>query len=447
MTTNSWTQDAESGWRDYYRARLVEPQEAVSHISSGHHIWISVGQQVSMLVTALLGRADELRDVRISTLPAADFGWFSDEFRGKIDINVLWASLFARDAVNEGKADFTPWMVYGGQKANDEGRVEARPVDVSLLSVTPPNQWGYVCLGASLWDAKTTASRANLVIAEVNQNIPRTYGDTWMHVSEIDWFIENTPPPPETGWLYPEPDPWDRPIADYVASLVNHGDTIQMGTGSTTGNIPRFGVLDDKEDLGYFAELTVPGTVELVKKGVITSKYLEQHPGKFVTTTAGNDPSDMQFINDNPMFEFYPVEYMHHPGVIGQIDNLIAINNALSIDLTGQIAAANLGHRVWSGTGGHLSYAMGAFMSNGGRYVCVMPATARKGAVSRIVPLFERGQVVTVPRDIADTVVTEYGIARLLNRTIRERAEELIAIAHPDFRAELRAEAQKLNIL
>lgn len=212
---------------------------------------------------------------------------------------------------------------------------------------------------------------------------------------------------------------------------------MQFGTGSTTGYIPQSGVLDDKHDLGYFAELTVPGTVELVQKGVITSQRMTTHPGKFVTTTAGNGPEDAAFINDNPMFEFYSPMYVHHPGAIGKNDNMVAINNAITIDLTGQIGASTIGPRSWSGTGGHLSYAMGAYLSNGGRYICVLPSTASSGTLSRIVPDLAVGQIVSVPRDLADLVVTEYGIARLLGRTERERARELIAIAHPDFRAEL----------
>jgi 4-hydroxybutyrate CoA-transferase len=168
------------------------------------------------------------------------------------------------------------------------------------------------------------------------------------------------------------------------------------------------------------------------------------HPGKFVATTAGNSAEDRAFIADNPAFEFHAVDYIHDPRAIAANDNYRAINNALAVDLTGQIAASTIGPRVYSGTGGHLSFAIGAFMSRGGRYICVLPSTARGGTVSRITPHFEPGQVVTVPRDMADTVVTEYGIARLLNRSVRERAEALIAIAHPDFRAELRKEARRL---
>lgn len=442
----TWTTEARGTWQDIYRRRLVPAEEAVSHIKSGDRIYIPVGQQVQTLLAALMGRANELHDVEIKCLPMADFGWFEEDFLDHFTINVVYASIFSREALEQRKADFTPFMVYGAHKALDEGRPEGRRIDVNMVSTTPPNEWGYVCFGASLWDAKTTVQRAKMTIAVVNEHTPRTFGDTWIHVSEIDYFVEDHQPPPfaAASRVYPEPDPWDKPIAEYVASLVRDGDTIQLGTGSTTGNIPRLGVLDNKHDLGYFSELTVPGTIELVKKGVITSKYMTTHPGKFVTTTAGNSPEDYEFINNNPMFEFYPVEYMHDPRAIARNDNMVAIDNAITIDLTGQIGAMSIGPRIYSGTGGHFSYALGAFLSRGGRYICVLPSTARGGTVSRIVPQFEPGQIVTVPRDIADIVVTEYGIARLLNKSQRERANELIAIAHPDFRGELRKAAQKL---
>jgi 4-hydroxybutyrate CoA-transferase len=225
---------------------------------------------------------------------------------------------------------------------------------------------------------------------------------------------------------------------------VKDGDTVQVGLGSTTSATVRLGALSSKRDLAYWGELTVPGIVDLARKGVINGSRLAAHPGKFVTTSAGNSPGDIEFIGGNPMFEFYEPDYIHNPRVLAANDNMVAINNSLSVDLTGQIASGEIGHKTWSGTGGQLPFAMGAFMSKGGRSITVLPSTAMGGTTSRIVDQFERGQVVTVPRDIADIVVTEYGVAQLLNRSQRERAAELIAIAHPDFRAELRARVARL---
>ena len=430
--------DATEQWQDIYKRRLVSAMEAVSNVKSGDRVYLPGGQQVGILLAAFLGHAENVRDVVVEGRFHQDLPWYGDDLIGHLRLNVLFASAFSRAAVNAGQADFTPWWVFGGHKALDDRRPDAPSMDVTFVSVTPPNERGYCCFGTSLWDAKSTMLRAGLVIAVVNENIARTFGDTWVHVSEIDWFVEDAEPAPEASYRYPDADPWDRPIAEYVASLVKDRDTIQIGTGSTSGNIPLMGVFDDKNDLGYFSELTVRGIVDLVKKGVITSRYLTAHPGKVVTTTAGNSASDREFINDNPTFEFYPVEYMHDPAVIGRIDNMVAINNALSIDLGGQIAAGTLGPQIWSGTGGQLSYALGAFLSRGGRNICVLPSTAVGGTVSRIVSQLAEGDVVTVPRDIADIVVTEHGVAHLLNKTLRQRASELIAIAHPDFRTDLR---------
>ena len=427
-------------WQALYAARLLSADDAAATIRSGEHIYIPVGQQPKALADALL-RRDDLRAVTITCLPLVDYGWLAPEQRGRLRINVLYASAATRPAIADGSADYTPFMMYGAHKAIDGGRAESRALDVVVISVTPPNEHGYVCVGAAVWDSITAARRARRVIAIVNRNIPTTFGDSWLHVSEIATFIENHADLPLRADL--PVDPWDEAIAGYAGSLVQHGDTIQIGTGTTSGNLVTLGGLDGREDLGYFGELTVPGTIDLVRQGAINGKKMLTHPGRFVATTAGNGPEDRAFIANNPAFEFHAIDYVHDPRAIAANDHYVAINNAISVDLGGQIAASAIGPSVYSGTGGHLSFALGAFMAAHGRYVCILPATARNGTVSRIVPRFVAGQVVTVTREIADTVVTEYGIAHLLNKSVRERTEALIAIAHPDFRAELRREAQR----
>lgn len=437
MTTTALKPGA---WQARYSARLVSAEDAAATIRSGEHIYIPIGQQPKPLVDALLLR-DDLREVTVTCLPGQDYGWLTAEQRGRLRINVLYANAFTRPAIADGSADYTPFMMYGAHKAIDGGRAEARPLDIVVISVTPPNEHGYVCVGTAVWDALTAARRARRVIAIVNRNLPTTFGDSWLHVSEIDRFIESHTELPAR--IAVPTDPWDAAIAGYAGSLVQHGDTIQIGTGSTSGNIVALGGLDGREDLGYFGELTVPGTIDLVRQGAINGKKMYTHPGHFVATTAGNGPEDRAFISGNPAFEFHAIDYVHDPRAISANDRYVAINNAITVDLGGQIAASTIGPAVFSGTGGHLSFALGAFMAAHGRYVCVLPATAKGGSISRIVPRFEAGQVVTVPREIADTVVTEYGIAHLLNKSVRERTEALIAIAHPDFRAELRRESQR----
>jgi 4-hydroxybutyrate CoA-transferase len=235
-----------------------------------------------------------------------------------------------------------------------------------------------------------------------------------------------------------------KAIARHVSSLVKSGDTLQIGSGSTTGALVISGAFDDKEDLGYFTELTVPGVTELVKKGIITSKYATLHPDRLVATGMTGSPADYAFVDNNPFFEFYDYEYMLNPGVISRNDNMIAINNALAVDLRGQIAVMSMGPNIFAGSGGQLSFQMGAYMSKGGRAITVVPSTTSDGQKSRIVHQFPPGQMVTIPWDLTDTIVTEHGVADLLGKSIRQRAQELIAIAHPDFRSELRKAVSQL---
>ena len=280
---------------------------------------------------------------------------------------------------------------------------------------------------------------------EISSGIPRTCGDSWIHVSQLDAIVEGDSP----RLAAPDPDPADfaevdRRIAEQVKSLVKDGDTLQLGLGTHTGALPLLGAFDDANDLGYFGELTVPGTVDLVRRGVITCRHAELHPGQFVSSYVGNSPEDLEFIEDNPFFQLRSYEYTNDPTVIARHQKMLAINGALMVDLSGQIAVYAIGPMVYSGTGGQLAFHLGAFLSKKGRAVTALPSTARGDSISTIVPQFEKGQIVSIPRELADTIVTEQGVARLLGKSVRERAEELIAVAHPDHRDWLRDEARRL---
>lgn len=431
-------------WHSWYESRLVSEYEAAAQVQRGDHVFVPMGAggRATPILAALQDRIDEVEPIMVTNSMSPDPVWYEDELAAKMRFNIIFASPANREPVNTHAADYTPWMVFGAHKALEEGRDRARSMDVAIIAVGPPNEHGFCCFGAWLWDGKKAARMARTTIAIVVPDAPHTYGDTWLHVSEIDWFV-----PSEALQVFAGPateQPWDRPIAEHVSTLVRDGDTLQIGTGASTGALANLGAFDRSHDLGWFSELTIPGTIDLVKKGIITSRRMSTHPGKVINTMMGNSASDVAYVADNPIFELYSTDYVHHPAQIARNDNMLAINGAVSVDLTGQIAAGQIGTRVWSGTGGQLAYVIGAYMSRGGRSVTVMPATASSGSVSRIVPQFSTGQVVTVPRDLADIVVTEFGIAHLLNKTQRERAEELIAVAHPDFRAELRLEAAKL---
>jgi 4-hydroxybutyrate CoA-transferase len=438
------------GWQDHYRRHVVTAEQAIANVQDGDNVFTTIGHNVDILIAAMIGSEKRLR---WTPTAATDLRWLTPELAEQIQVNTGFAMTDAREALNDFRADFTPWWFQGGYKALEDGRPGARSIDVSMFRVTPPNRAGWCCFGNSLWDVKFTATQARTSIAVVSDDLPRTFGDTWIRATDIDWFVEVEQFPAisndmaaryREGQRTVATQPVARAIAGHVASIVRDGDTLQVGTGSMTASLALAGAFDDKNDLGYFAELTVPGIIELVQRGVITGRRLETHPGKVVTTMAAGLPEDLAVLHENPAFEFYGYEYMHDPSAIARNDNMVAINNALVVDLTGQVAAGQLGTKIWSGTGGQLSYHLGAFLSRGGRAVTVLPSTAKDGTISRITAEMPAGQIVTIPRDLSDLVVTEYGVADLLNKSQRERARALIEIAHPMFRDELRAQAKGL---
>ncbi len=427
-----------SDWKRHYESRMSTPEELVKLVSSGDRIYVPTVHE-SNLLPALIGRAGELKDVELRSLGGmwSHYGFESQELAPMLRANMSFGNPATRESINEGITEFTVTGFGDVYRHIDQGRPGSHEFDFCWFSVTPPNESGYVCVGADLWDVRTSMKRSRITMAAVNDCLPRTFGDTWIHVSEIDHFFAQDEPFAQRIPLEPSPDA--RAIAEHVKSLVRNGDTLQIGSGSTTGALVLAGAFDDKEDLGYFSELTAPGLIDLVRRGVITSKYATVHPNRFCTTGLTGYPDDYAYVDKNPFFEFYDYDYMLNPMIIGKNDNMVAINNALSVDLRGQIAVMSIGPTIYAGSGGQFSFHVGAYMSKGGRAITVLPSTAAKGAVSRIVSQFPAGQMVTVPWDLADTIVTEYGVADLLGKTIKQRAEALIAVAHPDFRSELRA--------
>ncbi|MBI2305601.1 MAG: 4-hydroxybutyrate CoA-transferase [Chloroflexi bacterium] len=430
--------------KEEYRRKLVTAEEAVRVVKPGDRVVMTLGDEPRALPAALAARKGELRNVEILVgLPRTDFGWFQEGWQDSFQVNI--ESFFAelgRTALDYKRADYSPNLFTLIPKTVTE-RGE-RPVDVFMVVVSPPDEHGFCSFGASLWNKRSYCRAAHYVLAEVDARQVRTYGDNYIHVSQIAYFVEHTP---EQAWEahIREAGPHVKPIMELVNSLVNDGDTIQIGTGGTTRPMVPMGLFADKNDLGWHSEVTPYGIHKLVKKGVITGKRKTMNQGLFVATNfGGGDEEDMKFVHLNPMFQLKDVEYTNNIRVISAHDNMVAINNAMAVDLTGQIASESVGSRMWSGAGGQTEFAMGALLSKGGRSITVIPATALDGYVSRIVATLEPGTIVTVPRSFADLVVTEYGVARLLGKSQRQRAEELIAIAHPDFRAELRKEAQKL---
>lgn len=427
-----------------YAERLGSAEEALGLVESGDLIWIPISHLPIALLSALAAREKELRGVKLRAALIPDLGWFRADAREHFDLQVQYAILpDDRKALAEQHLDLHLFSMISQHKAIDAGREEAEPIDHLFLVVSPPNERGWLCVGNGVWDSVTVARRARRVIAEVNDSVPRTCGDSWLHVSQFDALVEAHRP----AVSLPSPaefDAVDRAIAGHVKTLVHDGDTLQVGLGSHTGALAQLGAFDHASDLGYFGELTVPGIVDLVKRGNLTGRRAELHPYRVVACHIGNSAEDLAYIEENPTFELHSYEHTNDPRAIARHRDMLAINGALMVDLSGQIGVYAIGPRVYTGLGGHLGFAIGSMLSERGRYVAVIPSSAKDGAISTVVPRFDAGQIVSVPRELADTVVTEHGIARLLNRSVRERAAQLIEIAHPNHRPELRKAAREL---
>lgn len=425
-------------WPELYASRLMAATDAAKLVRDGDTICIPTGALVPTVTAAIFARGDELRGVDVyASAPVTDPGWWASEHPAFAMHVETFSTAASRAAMNSRRADFTSVPFSQRFKPGDERGTPVHHPDVALIAVAPPDHLGFCSFGMSVWNGPGFARRARTVIAEVHASYPRTHGEGRLHVSEISAFVEAGPLPARTA--IPVAADYPVQLGGFVNELVNDGDTIQVGTGGLTNGLPAAGAFAGKEELGVHAELSVPGMTRLVREGVITGSQKTLHPGKYVTTQLeASGEGDIDFINDNPMFALFDVSYVNNPLVIAQNENIICVNNALAIDFSGQITAESIGAEMWSGPGGQQDFAIGALMAKGGRNVTILRSVAAGGTVSRIVPRLPEGTIVTVPRQMTDYVITEYGIARLFGKSDRERAEELISIAHPDHRAELR---------
>lgn len=428
-------------WKSIYQQRTVSAQEAVKAIKSGDRVIVGHAcGEPQLLVEALVGRKDSLENVEVVHMVAMGKAEYAKPgMEPHFRHNALFVGGTTRTAVNEGRADYTPCFFHEIPRLFKK----ELPIDVALVQVTPPDQHGYCSFGVSVDYTKPAAESAKIVIAEVNEQMPRTLGDSFLHVLEFDYFVENSTP------LIQLPKPIiteiEQSIGENVAGLVEDGSTLQLGIGAIPDAVLLF--LKEKIDLGIHTEMFSDGVVELVEAGVITGKRKTLHPGKMVANFLMGTQKLYDFVHNNPSVEMYTVDYTNDPFVVSQNDKMISINSALQIDLTGQVCADSIGTRQYSGVGGQVDFVRGSSRSKGGKSIIALPATASKGKMSRIVPLLTEGASVTTSRNDVHYVVTEYGVADLRGKSIRERTEQLIAIAHPDFREELRKEAVKLNWL
>jgi 4-hydroxybutyrate CoA-transferase len=435
-------------WQEEFKRKFVTAEKAVEVVKSGDRVSFTYGREPRALGLALAARLGDLQDVRVFIrTPAMDFGWYDPGWEESFKIEISYVLPIAREMMAERRCDF----VIGGLLGMTPQHPAVGEVDVLFTEVSSPDENGYCSFGASVWGKRKAVECAKVVLAEVNKNLIRTYGENYVHVSEIDAFVEHVSGGKQPGatdllgrktW---EPGEVEKRIAQYVGTLIRDGDTLQIGVGSTSEWVAYLGALDGKSDLGWHSETTPRGILRLVREGVINGKRKNLNCGKLIAiAVGGGDKEDMDFVNNNPKVELYDADYVLNPKIVGSLDNFVAINSAVAIDLTGQIAAESVGPTLLSGPGGQLAFATGVQLSQGGRFLSTLPSTAKNDTVSRIVPQLEAGTIVTIPRTLADNVITEYGIAKLYGRSQRERASALIDIAHPDFRPALRKEAQKL---
>jgi acyl-CoA hydrolase len=417
--------------------KIVGADEAVAGIASGQQVFVHGGAATpSVLLDALVRRAQELSDVGVIHFHTEGPGpHLAPEMAGHFRHRALFIGANAREAVNDGRADYVPVFL---SDVPELFTSRVLPLDVVLINVTQPDAHGYCSLGTSVDAALSAARSASTVIAQLNAAVPRTLGDSFVHVSEIDLAVEVDVPPYEH--VDPPIGEVERRIGEYVAELVPDGATLQMGIGSIPAAVGL--ALRDKRDLGAHTELFTDSVLDLVEAGALTGNAKEINRGKIVTAFLMGTDRLYRFVNDNPMVEMRPVDYTNDTTIIRRFRRMVAINSAIAVDLTGQVSADSIGTRFYSGVGGQMDFMRGAALADEGRPIIALPSTAAGGTVSRISCFLPEGAGVVTSRAHVRTVVTEYGVAELFGRSVRERAHALIGIAHPQFRDELHHEAK-----
>ncbi|HVH60538.1 MAG TPA: acetyl-CoA hydrolase/transferase C-terminal domain-containing protein [Candidatus Sulfotelmatobacter sp.] len=419
-------------WRSEYAKKKQTAEQALQAVRSGMRVYIQPGcAEPETLVEALLKRGPFVRNVEVVhllTLGNADY--VKPEMEGHFRHNAIFIGGNVREAVNDGRADYTPVNLSEVEQLFETG---AMPLDVALIQVSPPDSHGFCSFGVGVDTTLTAAKCAKYVVAQVNDQTPRTYGDSFIHVSKIQAFVESSRPLCELP--KPEITEMHVAIAKNVASLIEDGAVLQTGIGGIPDAVLPF--LMDRKDLGVHTELVSDSVIPLIEAGVITGNRKNYKPRKIVLGFALGSKELFDFVDNNPIFEFHPNSYTNDPGLIARNDNMVAINSALEIDLTGQVCSDSIGTYFYSGIGGQVDFLRGATRSKGGKPIIALPSTARNGTISRITPMLSPGAGVVTSRGLIRYVVTEYGVAYLHGKSIRERAKALIEIAHPKFREAL----------
>jgi 4-hydroxybutyrate CoA-transferase len=416
-------------WQSEYKSKLISADEAVKYIKSGNKVVFghAVGEPVA-LIDAMVRNADAYEHVEIFHMVAMGKSEYcKPEYEKNFWHNSIFLGGTTRQAIAEGRGDYTPLFFY---EYPDLFREKLRP-DAALFQVSPPNEHGYCSFGVSVDYTKPAAECSKIKIAQVNKFMPYTYGDSFIHISDLDYIVEHDAPLIE---LQPAVlSEIEKAIGRNVASLVRNGDCLQLGIGAIPDAV--LAGLGDKNDLGLHTEMFSDGAVDMLQKGIITNKKKNFHTGKSIANFLMGTCKLYEFVNNNPSVEMYPVDFVNNPQIACQNDNLVSINACVQVDLMGQVVSDSIGYKQISGTGGQVDFVRAANMSKGGRSIIAMPSMTK--GISKVVPVIDEGAAVTTSRCDVGYVVTEHGIAELKGKTLRDRARALIAIAHPDIRTDL----------
>jgi acyl-CoA hydrolase len=419
-------------WTEEYKRKCVTAPEAVSLIKPGDRIFTSGNAATSyVLLNALADRKDELTDVEVThVLLIGNDPLSKPEMAGHFRHNSLFVGPADREAVNDGRADYIPvflheipWLFSSGQER----------LDVAIIQTSPPDAHGFMSLGVETLATMAAVKSAKIVLAQANAKMPRTLGDCFVHISKVTRIVEVSEDIPELERA--QATDIERRIGQHVAQLVDDGATLQLGIGGIPDSV--LSALYDRKDLGIHTEMVSDGVIQAIEAGIINGSKKTLHPGKVVGTFALGSRHLYDYIHNNPMFEFHPSDYTNDPFIISRNENIVAVNSAIEVDLTGQVCADSIGTKIFSGFGGQVDFIRGAAYAKGGKPIIALPSTAQSGKASRITPILKSGAGVVTTRADVHYVVTEYGVAYLHGKNLRERAEALIAIAHPNFREEL----------
>lgn len=438
------TRNNNPAWLIKYNSKIVTADEAAKVIKSGDHVIIQPGCAAPMeLIRAMVRRKDELEDVNIyHILIVGDLPYVQPGMEKHFKHKAFFMGGNTRKAINEGRAEFIPIFLSEVTLLYKQGLLKA---DVALINVSPPDEHGFCSYGIDVGNIKTPAEKAKTVIAQINTEMPRGLGNSFIHVNKIDYIVEHSEPLMELPQIDPnapqeELDVYNS-IGRNIANMIEDGSTLQMGIGAIPDAVMSY--LKDKNDLGIHTEMFSDGLIDLVEMGIVNGEKKTLHPGKIIAGFVLGTKRSYNFIDNNPVFEFHPQEYVNDPFIIAQNNKMVAINSAMEIDLTGQVCSDSIGTKFYSGIGGQVDFIRGASKSEGGKPIIGLPSTAKGGKISRIVPTLKPGAGVVTSRGDVHYVVTEYGVANLHGKTVQERAKALIEISHPDFRDELRQFAKE----